>query len=540
MASTMDDTLAKFRSMVELVAQLKAEGASQDQLAAGLDAASLLLLALRQAYKEAVLETEAIKDATSVLKTQLDNTSLQLHNLLYEKHHFQRETHANLSYQSAVADADLHLVPPQQFLAGLAPEEAAALAGDEHALMLARLKHELDTRRQQTEELKTVRGLWGRAAVLWGQQPRVRCGAGGHCSPAPLAQQAAGRVPTPCQAPGWRASQVQALKAAEEEKLANRKEVVDGMHRQLEKVVEAAKPIADALGGLPPHIVAAGGQRPPTPTSRAAGDGAPPLLLATGRRVVAARLASPPPCQARGASRLADARPRPAAPSSRGSLQAPPRACPRCCRCPSTSSGRSAWRRSRCRACPCRSVSVRRQGRRRGGVGAGQLAGWLPAAWFGLLASALGPHARAQPSPPDQQHVVPSRACPHSACPRGGLACTCRWASAATQTPQPQWTPPRQPPPLTAARRPRPSCTRCAAALGCLQPGSLPSPVPPRARPWRTAAQGNPPPPRAVPCRSAGPPARRGAQHPAARQQQQRRRQCQRQRQRLHGRRRRR
>ncbi len=80
--------------------QLKQEG-SLDNLPGFVEAGALQILSLKQVHRELCEATEGLRDATSEAKTQLDQSSLQLQNLLYEQQHYEKEIESCRAYQSA-------------------------------------------------------------------------------------------------------------------------------------------------------------------------------------------------------------------------------------------------------------------------------------------------------------------------------------------------------------------------------------------------------------------------------------------------------
>lgn len=75
----------------------------------------LEILQLREHHRELCLMVEKIREETSVSKSELDSSSLHLQNLLYEKHHYQREIRSCQSYRSAYTDAEIELIPEEEF-----------------------------------------------------------------------------------------------------------------------------------------------------------------------------------------------------------------------------------------------------------------------------------------------------------------------------------------------------------------------------------------------------------------------------------------
>jgi THO complex subunit 5 len=144
---------------------------------------ALLLMRLREAYRAEALAAERARDGAAQQRQRLDSASLQLRNLLYELGHYGREVQACRGFSSAVPEEALGgLVSEEEFAAaepeayaaamaagggavddggideGKGGKAAAAAAGSDaaaaeqtrsrHALMLARLAHELETRKR--------------------------------------------------------------------------------------------------------------------------------------------------------------------------------------------------------------------------------------------------------------------------------------------------------------------------------------------------------------------------------------------------------
>lgn len=80
---------------------LKRAGEPVDNLTGFIEAGALQILALKQAHRELCERTEALREATSEAKTQLDHSSLQLQNLLYEQQHYEKEIAGCRAYTSA-------------------------------------------------------------------------------------------------------------------------------------------------------------------------------------------------------------------------------------------------------------------------------------------------------------------------------------------------------------------------------------------------------------------------------------------------------
>lgn len=96
-----------------------------------------------QVNRTILLEEDRIKSETDRAKAPVDFTTLQLHNLMYEKNHYLKAIKACKDFRSK--HQDIELVPEEEFFRS-APEDikGKVLASDgAHDLMLKRLNFEL-------------------------------------------------------------------------------------------------------------------------------------------------------------------------------------------------------------------------------------------------------------------------------------------------------------------------------------------------------------------------------------------------------------
>ena len=103
----------------------------------------LEMLSNSQANRAILLEEDRVKAETESAKAPVDFTTLQLHNLMYEKGHYNKAIKACKDFKSKYPD--IELVPEEEFFRD-APEEIknAVLSNDSaHNLMLKRLDFEL-------------------------------------------------------------------------------------------------------------------------------------------------------------------------------------------------------------------------------------------------------------------------------------------------------------------------------------------------------------------------------------------------------------
>ncbi|KJA30261.1 hypothetical protein HYPSUDRAFT_175624 [Hypholoma sublateritium FD-334 SS-4] len=150
-----DDVLNKLRDLVS-TAYLQ-----QDTAAMHIRAMALIGR-LKSLYRAANTATRVNKEATAGARQEMDQSHLNLQNLLYEKRHLEREIEKCRQFASIYQDIPLYTL--EEFKR-VAPEEARGedVLSDEHQLMLNRLSFELAERQrldlkkkellQQKEEL---------------------------------------------------------------------------------------------------------------------------------------------------------------------------------------------------------------------------------------------------------------------------------------------------------------------------------------------------------------------------------------------------
>ncbi|KAK3155378.1 hypothetical protein QOZ80_2BG0202480 [Eleusine coracana subsp. coracana] len=146
------DLLAETRASIEKVAArmlaIKRDGAPKSDLRELVTQMSLLLITLRQVNREILMEEDKVKGETEAAKAPVDSTTLQLHNLLYEKNHYVKAIRACQDFQTKHPGIDL--VPEEEFHhAAPADIREKTLAADAaHDLMLKRLNFELVQRKE--------------------------------------------------------------------------------------------------------------------------------------------------------------------------------------------------------------------------------------------------------------------------------------------------------------------------------------------------------------------------------------------------------
>ncbi|CAK9135320.1 unnamed protein product [Ilex paraguariensis] len=139
--TSVEDIVAKMLSV-------KKEGRSKSELRELATQMFLNFVTLRQANRSILLEEDRVKAETECAKTPTDFTTLQLHNLMYEKSYYVKAIKACKDFKSKYPE--IELVPEEDFLRD-APEEIknSEMSHDNtHNLMLKRLNYELFQRKE--------------------------------------------------------------------------------------------------------------------------------------------------------------------------------------------------------------------------------------------------------------------------------------------------------------------------------------------------------------------------------------------------------
>lgn len=144
----MDVALRSLQEYAEAALDLKRSDRVHE-LNAAIAGGSLALLKARQASVDAAMQTEAARDTTARMRSGLDNDSLALDNLAYERQYYEKEAAACHAFASAVLDTALGTLDD-------APSTAAASDMGPHLRELARLNHELAQRRALRDELQAL------------------------------------------------------------------------------------------------------------------------------------------------------------------------------------------------------------------------------------------------------------------------------------------------------------------------------------------------------------------------------------------------
>ncbi|XVF36286.1 hypothetical protein REPUB_Repub19eG0045000 [Reevesia pubescens] len=154
------DMLKKSKASVEeIVAKslsIKNENKPKSELREHVTQMFLHLVTLRQANHSILLEEDKVKTETERAKAPVDFTTLQLHNLMYEKSHYLKAIKTCKDFKSKYPD--IELVPEEEFFRD-SPEEikGSNLSDDSsHNLMLRRLNFELFQRKELCKLLEKL------------------------------------------------------------------------------------------------------------------------------------------------------------------------------------------------------------------------------------------------------------------------------------------------------------------------------------------------------------------------------------------------
>ncbi|PFH52740.1 hypothetical protein AMATHDRAFT_1791 [Amanita thiersii Skay4041] len=142
-------------AVIEKLRELVSKNYVQEDTSAMHIRAMALIGQLKSLNRAANLATRIQKDATAAARHEMDQSHLELQNLLYEKRHLEREIEKCRQFASIYQDVPLYTL--EQFKS-LAPEEARTddVLSDEHQLMLNRLSFELAERQRLDQKRKEL------------------------------------------------------------------------------------------------------------------------------------------------------------------------------------------------------------------------------------------------------------------------------------------------------------------------------------------------------------------------------------------------
>ncbi|XP_010494255.1 PREDICTED: THO complex subunit 5B-like [Camelina sativa] len=142
------ESKASVEEIVATMLSMKKEGNHKSEIRELLTQMFLNFVNLRQANRAILTEEDKVKAETERAKAPVDFTTLQLHNLMYEKSHYVKAIKACRDFKSKYPDIDL--VPEQDFFRD-APEaikDQSQSSDSSHVLMPKRLNFELHQRKE--------------------------------------------------------------------------------------------------------------------------------------------------------------------------------------------------------------------------------------------------------------------------------------------------------------------------------------------------------------------------------------------------------
>lgn len=145
---SLKETKSSVEEIISQLLSMKRESKSKSQLPEFIAQMFLNFVNLRQVNRSILLEEDKVKAETEKAKAPVDFTTLQLHNLMYEKSHYLKAIKACKDFRSKYPD--IELVNEDEFFRD-APQhiKGSNLSTDtSHNLMLKRLNYELHQRKE--------------------------------------------------------------------------------------------------------------------------------------------------------------------------------------------------------------------------------------------------------------------------------------------------------------------------------------------------------------------------------------------------------
>ncbi|XP_040995614.1 THO complex subunit 5B [Juglans microcarpa x Juglans regia] len=144
----LQESKASVEDIVAKILSIKKEGQPKSLLRELVTQMFLHFITLRQANRSILLEEDRVKAETERAKAPVDFTTLQLHNLMYEKNHYVKAIKACKDFRSKYPD--IELVSEEEFFRDAPVDiKGKTLSKDSgHDLMLKRLHFELFQRKE--------------------------------------------------------------------------------------------------------------------------------------------------------------------------------------------------------------------------------------------------------------------------------------------------------------------------------------------------------------------------------------------------------
>ncbi|XP_078441458.1 THO complex, subunit 5 [Wolffia australiana] len=139
------------KAMEEIAAKMilvSKEGGPKSELRELFTQMSLVFITLRQVNRSILLEEDRVKEETEKAKAPVDITTLQLHNLTYEKNHYLKAIKACKDFRSKYPN--IELVSEEEFFRDAPDDIKGGVLSNDGAqdLMLKRLNYELHQRKE--------------------------------------------------------------------------------------------------------------------------------------------------------------------------------------------------------------------------------------------------------------------------------------------------------------------------------------------------------------------------------------------------------
>ncbi|XP_050125742.1 THO complex subunit 5B-like isoform X2 [Malus sylvestris] len=144
----LQESKSSVEDIVTKMLTIKKEAKPKSELRELVTQMFLNFVTLRQANRSILLEEDRVKAETESAKAPVDLTTLQLHNLMYEKSHYVKAIKACKDFKSKYPD--IELVPEEEFFRDAPADiKEPTLSNDAgHDIMLKRLNFELHQRKE--------------------------------------------------------------------------------------------------------------------------------------------------------------------------------------------------------------------------------------------------------------------------------------------------------------------------------------------------------------------------------------------------------
>ena len=153
----MDKPAMVLRDAVEQALRLAAEGKKPENIAPALKEGLNALLVLRSAHRDYCDDTESLRELTTTAKSTLDETNLQLQNLVYERRHYANEIYACENFPSKYSEDQMELISEEEFMQ-TAPQ-AHTQSEDSHERMKQRILWETHQRNQALSRFEALKSM---------------------------------------------------------------------------------------------------------------------------------------------------------------------------------------------------------------------------------------------------------------------------------------------------------------------------------------------------------------------------------------------